>query len=69
MGLSDRVRRIREECLAAGAQPVPASLQGVTKARIAEVLRALDLENVDRVDVVYALLDDTRGSWFTTAHL
>ena len=67
MGLNDRVRKIREECLAAGTQPVPETLQGVTRARVAEVLRALDLENPDRVDAVYALLDDTRASWFTSA--
>src|SRR5689334_16554668 len=67
MGLNDRVRKIRGDCVAAGTSPVPETLQGVTKARIAEVLRALDLENIDRVDAVRALLDDTRPSWFTTA--
>jgi len=43
-----------------------ATLQGIDKVRIAAVLRALDLENGDRVDAVFALLDD-RPSWFTTA--
>jgi len=56
---------MREEALSRGDEPVPAVLQGVTKTRIADVLRALDLETVDRVDAVFALLDNTHRSWFT----
>lgn len=67
MGLNERVRKVRDEALARGEQPISEKLQGVTKARIADVLRALDLETFDRVDAVFALLDDARGSWFTSA--
>jgi len=66
MQLADRILAMREEALARGEEPVPDSLQGVTKKRIADVLRALDLETVDRVDAVFALLDDGRRSWFTS---
>lgn len=67
MGLNEKVREIRDRALERGEQPVAKSLQGVTKERIAEVLRALDLETPDRIDAVFALLDDTLVSWFTTA--
>ncbi len=67
MGLDANVRKIREDALARGEQPVPERLQGVTKARIADFLRALDLETPDRVDAVFALLDDRLDSWFSKA--
>lgn len=67
MGLIERVRRIRDEALERGEAPMPECLQGITKARIAVVLRALDLETIDCVDAVFALLDDVHDSWFTTA--
>lgn len=66
MQLSEKIMVMREEALARGDEPVPTSLQGATKDRIAEVLRALDLETTDQVDAVFALLDDERRSWFTT---
>src|SRR5690349_19835775 len=56
---------MRRKLLASGRQPVPASLQGVTKKRIAEVLRGLDLVSDDRVDALFALLDDQQPSWFS----
>lgn len=64
--LSEKIMLMREDALARGEEPVPASLQGATKDRVAEVLRALDLETADQVDVVFALLDNERRSWFTT---
>lgn len=64
MGLDARVRKLRDEALARGTSAVPERVQGVTKARVAEVLRALDRESPDRVDAVFALLDDTHDSWF-----
>ncbi len=64
MLLADRIMAMRNEALARGHKPVPESLQGVTKDRIAEVLRALDLESSDQVDAVFALLDNERQSWF-----
>jgi hypothetical protein len=65
MQLSERIMALREAAIARGEEPVGDVLQGVTKDRIAEVLRALDLETTDRVDVVFALLDNERRSWFT----
>ena len=44
----------------------PTSFQGVTKARIREVLEAIALGTADQVDAVYSLLD-TEKSWFKTA--
>lgn len=55
---------MRQEALARGRKPVPDKLQGVSKDRIAEVLRRLDLHTTDRVDAVFALLDNKRSSWF-----
>lgn len=66
MQLAEKIMAMRAKAIARGEEPVPDVLQGVTKDRIAEVLRALDLETPDRVDAVFALLDDERGSWFTT---
>jgi hypothetical protein len=66
MQLADKILAMREEAIARGVAPVADVLQGVTKDRIAEVLRALDLETPDQVDAVFALLDSERRSWFTT---
>lgn len=66
MQLTEKILRLREQSLDRGEKPVPERLQGVKKARIASVLDALDLNTVDRVDVVFALLDDRFPSWFTT---
>jgi len=65
--LEDRVQKIREKAIASGAPPVPKILQGVTKERIAKVLRMIDRESVDIIDVVFSLLDNERASWFTKA--
>lgn len=61
----DLARALREEALAKGEPPVPDALQDVTKERITEVLRALDLASPNRIDAVFALLDDERRSWFS----
>lgn len=66
MGLEARVRMLLEAAKASGCAPVPDRLQGVSKARVAAVLRELDLETQDRVDAVFALLDNERRSWFTS---
>ena len=39
----------------------------MTKARIRALLRLLDRDTDDAVDAVFALLDDTLGSWFAHA--
>ncbi len=64
MQLADKVLAMREEAISRGKPPVADVLQGITKDRIAEVLRALDLETTDQVDAVFALLDNERASWF-----
>lgn len=69
-GLNVKVARLREERLAASSdgKAVPDSYQGVTKAKIARVLRGIDFAgNTDLVDGVFALLDDKTPSWFPTA--
>ena len=84
-GLNVKVAQLRKERLAASSngQAVPDSYQGVSKAKIAKVLRGIALAgNTDLVDGVFALLDDETPSWFanpppgakfadgaTTAHL
>ncbi len=45
----------------------PSALQGVTKERISEILRSLDRESRDRVDAVFALLDDINPNLFFEA--
>lgn len=67
MALEEDVRRIRDAALKAGTQPVPDQLQGVTKARIREVLSGIDRVSEDLIDVVFALLDDQQPSWFRKA--
>jgi len=42
-------------------------LQGITKERIADVLQALDLKTKDRVDAVFALVDDINPNLFFEA--
>lgn len=67
MALEDRIRSLREAARKKGTPPVPDAYQGVTKDRIAAVLREIDRYTADQCDVVFALLDDEHDSWFTTA--
>lgn len=60
MSIQDSVTHLRDS-------PLPDQLQGVTKARIRAVLRAIDRESDDIVDAVFALLDDITPSLFTSA--
>lgn len=48
-------------------QRLPDTLQGVTKQRVSEVLKALDRNRQDQVDVVFALLDNVNPNWFYEA--
>lgn len=50
--------KLRSDVGSGKLQSPPSALQGVTKQRISEVLRTLDRESRDRVDAVFALLDD-----------
>jgi hypothetical protein len=59
--------KLRSDVNSNRLKPPPTALQGVTKARVADVLRALDRETKDRVDTVFALLDDTNLSFFPEA--
>ncbi|MFT4064856.1 BsuBI/PstI family type II restriction endonuclease [Paraburkholderia sp.] len=68
MALHDDVARLRDARTQGGGAAVPASLQGVTKEKIRQVLGRLDLSNnADLVDGVFALLDDQTDSWFSKA--
>jgi hypothetical protein len=67
MGLNERVQKLRDAAIARGKQAIPDRLQGVTKQRIAEVLRVLDLETPDMIDAVFAMLDDCLTSWFSNS--
>ena len=67
MALDDRIEKLRNDALAEGQAPVPDAYQGVTKARIIEVLTVIDRHSVDLVDAVFALLDNEHANWFTKA--
>ena len=55
--------KLRSDGSSQKLQRPPATLQGVTKERIAEVLHALDRESKDRVDTLFALLDDINPNY------
>jgi hypothetical protein len=59
--------KLRSDISSKKLLPPPGALQGVTKARITEVLRALDRDSRDRVDAVFALLDDINPNLFFEA--
>jgi len=59
--------KIRSDIKGGKLQPSPDRLQGVTKERVADVLRALDRKSRDQIDTVFALLDDLNPSWFLEA--
>jgi hypothetical protein len=59
--------KLRSDVSSKKLQPPPAALQGITKGQIAEVLHALDRESRDRVDAVFALLDNINPNLFFEA--
>ncbi len=59
--------KLRSDVNAKKLRQPPATLQGVTKGRISAVLHALDRESRDRVDAVFALLDDINPNLFFEA--
>lgn len=65
MRIDERISAIRQEALRQGKTPVSDAHKGVGKERLRRVLGALGLDNPDIVDAVFALLDDTRPSFFT----
>lgn len=66
MRLDQKVEAMRAASVADGRAPVAERHQGVHKERIQLVLKALSLEHPDITDAVFALLDDTRPSWFSS---
>lgn len=66
MRLDQKVEAMRAASLADGRAPVASRHQGVRKERIQFVLKALSLDHPDIADAVFALLDDTRPSWFSS---
>src|SRR5437899_12994156 len=58
---------LRSDIAAKKLRPPSAALQGITKERITEVLQALDRASRDRVDTVFALLDDINPNLFFEA--
>ncbi len=64
MALEEKIRKLRQKALAQGKEPVADTYQGVTKARIADVLREIDRYTTDQCDAVFALLDDVNDSFY-----
>jgi hypothetical protein len=67
MALEERIKALRDKVSEYGNRPVPKELQGVNKDRIRQVLALIDRNTPDIVDAVFALLDDTCPSWFSSA--
>jgi hypothetical protein len=71
MALEDNIYKRREARLndsdVKEKSPVPYILQGVTKERIADVLKVIDRYSLDQTDAIYALLDDQEPSWYSSA--
>jgi hypothetical protein len=66
--LHDDVATLRAERLKSGKSAVPNSFQGVTKARVKQVLDKLALgDKPNIVDAVFSLLDNETPSWFSSA--
>jgi hypothetical protein len=59
--------KLRSDLRGGKLQPLPNQLQGITKERVAEVLRALDRTSRDIIDAVFALLDDINRNLFIEA--
>ena len=58
---------MRDEALSIGEDTVPRLPQGVSKERVETVLRKIDRASPDIIDAVFALLDDSHPSWFSSA--
>jgi hypothetical protein len=67
MILHERIQQIRDAAISRGEDPVPQSFQGVTKAKIAAVLKRIDRNSQDLVDCIFALLDDRCDTLFAKA--
>lgn len=67
MSVEDNFRNLRKQAKKLKIPPVPDAYQGVTLARIGEVLSAIDLNKPDIIAAVFALLDDQLPSQFPKA--
>ncbi len=65
MTLQEIVSNLRKQALAERRNPTPDAYQGITKARIEAVLRAIDRYTLDQRDAVFALLDDVSPSFYS----
>jgi hypothetical protein len=67
MTIEQQVQKLRADRINSGIDPIPVELQGVDKQRIERVLKIIDRNSPDMVDVIFALLDDITDSWFSKA--
>lgn len=67
MTVESRMRDLRQARLAVGDPPTPSAYQGVTKARIRDLLDDIGRGSEDIVDTTFALLDDQTPSLFPKA--
>lgn len=67
MTIESEMRDLRSHRQRTRERPVPLEFQDVGKPRIRRVLRKLDKETQDMIDVVFALLDDEMPSLYSKA--
>jgi len=63
ISIQDQFKNLRKSRIANGCKAIPESLQGVTKSRVSDVLSRVGRGGRDRVDCVFALLDDETESF------
>ncbi len=68
MALQDQIKKLRDDILAQGENPVPETYQGVSKDRITAILQAIDRYTTDQRDAVFALLDDKNASFYSVQY-
>src|SRR5271157_5338398 len=59
----DLFKALRQERIDRLGASIPESHQGVSKSRIEQILSRVDLKTNDRVDCIFALLDNTTESF------
>jgi hypothetical protein len=65
--IESKFRDLRSKRLELKDRAVPSEFQGISKAKIRQVLSKIDQAHQDNVDVVFALLDDETNSMFSSA--
>jgi len=66
MKLATKVSLMRDAAIVKGRQPVAKRHQNVDRGRIERVLSSFSIVQPTVVDAVFALLDNTRPSWFSS---